>query len=48
MEGLTAIVEGNEAIFFFSSQKSAEADCPLRNLIENLKTETSHQGKEND
>lgn len=48
MEGLTAIVEGNEAIFFFSSQKSAEADCPLRNLIENLKTETSQQGKEND
>ena len=47
MEALTAIVEGNEAIFFFS-QKSAEADCPLKNLLENLKTETSQQGKEND
>lgn len=47
MEALTAIVEGNEAFFFFP-QKSAEADCPLRNLLENLKTETSQQGKEND
>ena len=47
MEALTAIVEGNEAIFFFS-QKTAEADCPLKNLLENLKTETSQQGKEND
>ena len=46
MAVLTAIVEVNEAFFF--SQKSAEADCPLRNLIENLKTETSQQGKEND
>ena len=44
MEGLTAIVGEKEAIFFFS--ESAEADCLLKNLIENSNTETSQQGKE--
>lgn len=32
--------------FFFSPQKVTEADCLLKSLIENLKTETSQQGNE--
>lgn len=46
MEGLTAIVGEREAFIFFLFSESAEADCLLKSLIENSKTETSQQGKE--
>lgn len=52
MEGLSAIVGERKqswfafVFFFFSPQKVTEADCLLKSLIENLKTETSQQGNE--
>lgn len=51
MEGLSAIVGERKQswfafVFFFFPQKVTEADCLLKSLIENLKTETSQQGNE--
>lgn len=37
---------GGEMKLFFSPSENAEADCLLKSLMENLKTETSQQGKE--
>lgn len=40
------MVGGKEVVFFFFFfSESAEADCLLKSLIENSKTETSQQGK---
>lgn len=46
MGGLTAIVVEKEAIFFVAFSENTEADCLLKSLIKNSKTETSQQGKE--